>query len=94
MLRIYKMSSEIIQEKPKINEETYNDLMEKSRVEFPGASEWILHVAVTNHLMRKKKGFKKDNKLIQELKDNYFKDFEFKGLEIKEESREKNIIDV
>jgi len=44
--------------------------------------------------MRKKKGFKKDNKLIQELKDNYFKDFEYKGLEINEESLKNNVIDV
>lgn len=86
--------TEIIQEKPRINEETYNDLMERSRAEFPGASEWILHVAVTDHLMKKKKGFKKDHKLVKELKDNYFKDFEYKGLEINEESEEKNVIDV
>ena len=60
--------TEIIQEKPKINEETYNELMEKSRAEFPMASEWILHVAVTDHLMV----FLKTLFLLHNMLSNFF----------------------
>ena len=31
------------------------------------------------------------NKMVKELKDNYFKDFEYKGLEINEESEERGL---
>jgi len=68
--------------KPKIDETAYQELMEKSRVEFPGVSDWLLHVAVTDYLMKKKKGYRKDNKIVSELKDNYYKESTFKGLEI------------
>eukprot|EP00960_Hanusia_phi_P077636 768721-Hanusia_phi.AAC.3 len=75
---------------PKIDEATYKELMDKSRIEFPTAPDWILHVAVTDYLFKKKKGYRKDIKLINELKDNYFKDTVYHGLEILTET-EKNI---
>lgn len=68
---------------PKIDEAAYNDLMEKSRAEYPQVSEWILHVAVTDYLMKKKKGYRKDHKMVNELQQNYFRETTFNGLEIK-----------